>query len=273
MHEERTLVADARPGDGTPDVVLRERAVFEACQRLFQDYPLAVRRHYAEFRYGSMVLVSGPDAASRRPAARFAVLIKERDDLFIIRPWDRQDWARVEIRPDSPVPAAIGRLIESSVPVPRDGALLGWVDGGQIRAIITAQGRLPEPWDDPSVVPGLAVLPLAGSDPARWPPESLPEPRLWEHAARGQLADLPALIGRQPGSAYWVPAAIAGHGGCIVVAERLGTPQCWLAAGVYAALPALRDGIAVPLARQLLALPGVVDLAYGTPAPGQPATV
>ena len=267
------MVADAWPGDGSPDVVVRENAVFGACQRFFQDYPLAVRRHYAEFRYGSMVLASGPDAADPRAAARFSVLIKERDDLFVIRPWDRRDWARVEIRPGSPVPPAVSRLIESSVPAPRDGALLGWVDGGQVRAIIAARGRLPEPWDDPSVVPGLAVLPLAGSDPARWPPGSLLEARLWEHAAHGQLADLPALIGRRAGHAYWVPEAITRHGGCIVVAERLGTPECWLAAGVYADHAALREGIPVPLARHLLAMPGVVDLAHGTPVPGQPATV
>jgi hypothetical protein len=58
-----------------------------------------------------------------------------------------------------------------------------------------------------------------------------------------------------------------------VVTERVGTPECWLAAGVYASHSALREGIPVPLARQLLALPGVVDLAHGTPVPGQPAAV
>jgi hypothetical protein len=266
------MVTDARPSNGPSDVVRPAAAVFEACQRLFRDYPLAVRRHYAEFRYGSMVLAGHPDAESQA-AVRYSVLIRERDDLFVVRPWDRRDWARVEIRPGSPVPAAVCRLIDSSLPVPRDGALLGWVDGGQIRAIIAAHGRLPEPWDDPSVVPELCVLPLAGSDPARWPPDTLAERMLWEHAARGQLADLPALIGRRAGYAYWAPEAIAGHGACIVVTERVGTPECWLAAGVYPGRSALREGVPVPLARQLLALPGVVDLAHGTPVPGQPAVV
>jgi hypothetical protein len=266
------VVADARPGDGPSDVVLHGEAVFGACQRLFRDYPLAVRRHYAEFRYGSMVLAGHPDAGPRA-AARYSVLVMERDDLFVIRPWDRRDWARAQIGPRSPVPAAVCRLVDSSMPVPRDGALLGWVDGGQVRAIIAAHGRLPEPWDDPSVVPWLSVLPLAGSDCARWPRGTLEERRLWEHAARGQLADLPALIGRRAGYAFWVPEAIAGHGGCIVVTERVGTPECWLAAGVYADPSALREGIQIPPARQLLALPGVVDLAHGAPVPGQPAAV
>ena len=43
--------------------------VFTACLRLFHDYPLAVRRHYAEHRYGSMVMMSpdGRDGQFLRP--------------------------------------------------------------------------------------------------------------------------------------------------------------------------------------------------------------
>jgi hypothetical protein len=248
-------------------------AVFTACQRLFRDYPLAVRRHYAEFRYGSMVLASRGGDGGEQP--RFTVLIMERDDLFVIRPWDRRDWARVEIRRGGPVAAAVARLIESSAPVPRDGALLGWLDGGMIRAILVAYGRLPEPWDDPSVVPGIAVLPPVSGDPARWPPLSggalpgsvLEERRLWEHAARGQVADLAVLIGRQAGLAYWVPGTLGSNWNCIIIPERLGSDGCWLLAGVYADQSALRAGVQVPQARQLLAMPGVIDLACGMPQP------
>lgn len=248
---------------------------FTACHRLFRDFPLAVRRHYAEHRFGSMVLVSR-DAGT----AQFSVLIMERNDLLVIRPWDRRDWARVEIRPDDPVPAGVCRLIEASVPVPRDGVLLGWTDGRQVQAIVCAYGRLPEPWDDPSAVPGIMVLPPAGGDPGRWPPLSaspgdgapsrprafLEEGRLWEHVARGQVADLSVLVARQAGIAYWVPAALGHAGGCVVVTERLGTADCWLPAGVYADHQALAEGVQVPAARELLALPGVIDLAWGVPA-------
>jgi hypothetical protein len=251
-------------------------AVFLSCQRLFRDYPLAVRRHYAEFRYGSMVL------ASRAPGSgspRFSVLIMERDDLFAIRPWDRRDWGRAEIRAGEPVTDGVARLIESSAPVPRDGALLGWLDGGQVRAILIAFGRLPEPWDDPSAVPGIAVLPLASGNPARWPPllagsppgGPLEERLLWEHSAGGQVADLTLLLGREAGLAFWVPGALGrdaasgADGHCVVVPERIGGDGCWLLAGVYADHRSLRAGAQVPLARQLLAMPGVVDLAWGAP--------
>jgi hypothetical protein len=228
--------------------------VFAACQRLFRDYPLAVRRHYAEFRYGSMVLV-----ARLAGSATFSVLIMERDDLFVIRPWDRRDWARVEIRTGEQVPAAVQRLITVSMPVPRDGALLGWVAGGQVRAILAAHGRLPEPWDDPFAVPGITVFPLAGSDPGKWPPGPLTERQLWEHCANGQLADVSKMVARRAGYAFWVP------GGHVVVTERMGTAECWLAAGVYAEQQALRDGLSPPPARELLASPGVTDLAAGLP--------
>ena len=242
---ERTVPIDADPG-----------SVFAACQRLFRDYPLAVRRHYAEFRYGSLVL-----AARSAGTATFSVLVMERDDLFVIRPWDRRDWARVEIRHGELIPPQIVRLISTSVPVPRDGALLGWVSGGQVRAILAAHGRLPEPWDDPFAVPGIAVLPLAGSDEARWPPVPLTEARLWAHASGGQLADMTKLVARQPGYAYWVPAQGHHLPSCVVVTERIGTAQCWLAAGVYADYQALRDGTSLPPPRQLLAVSGVTDLA------------
>jgi hypothetical protein len=265
--EEPAVLDHPQPGDPQSD------ADFMSCRRLFRDYPLAVRRHYAEFRYGSMVLASRGREGGEQP--RFTVLIMERDDLFVIRPWDRRDWPRAQIRRGQPVAAGLARLIESSAPVPRDGTLLGWLDGGQVRAILVAYGRLPEPWDDPSAVPGIAVLPPASADPARWPPLSggaprdgaLEEGRLWEHAARGQLADLVMLIGRPAGLAFWVPGALGSDRNCIVILERLGNDGCWLLAGVYADHGALRAGVQVPPARQLLAMPGVIDLAWGAPLP------
>lgn len=265
------MLADAQPRENQPSEAQPGAAVFAACQRLFWHFPLAVRRHYAEHRYGSMVLVSRAGGAP----ARFSVLIMERDDLFVIRPWDRRDWARVEIWPDQPVPAHVWELIRFSVPVPRDGALLGWVDGRQVLAILIARGRLPEPWDDASPVPKVDLLPLTGSDDRRWravrlgtmgdqAAGGLDERVLWLRAARGQVADVCALLGRQAGVAFWVPGAIDGYGGCIVVTERVGTPECWLPAGIYVDPRALSDGVPAPPARQLLAQPGATDLASGT---------
>lgn len=238
-------------------------AVFAACLRLFRAYPLAVRRHYAEHRYGSMVLMSGAHRSSR-----FFVLIMEWDDLFVLRHWDRRHGARVEIGPDTPVPGDVRALIETSIPVPRDGTLLGWVTGGQVQAVLAAYGRLPEPWDDASAVPGVLVMPLVGSHPADWPPltaSPLDDGRLWHYIERGRLADLGPLVSRQAGRVFWVPGGNdrAGRraGARVLVTERVSDDGCWLPAGVYADHRMLRDGTPVQTARQLLALPGVTDLA------------
>jgi hypothetical protein len=239
--------------------------VFDTCLRLFRHFPMAVRRHYAEHRYGSMVLVNHEGGV-----ARFFVIIMEWDDLFVVRPWDRRDWARVEIRPQGPVPAEISRLLSGAVPVPRDGALLGWVTNHQVRALVVAHGRLPEPWEDASAVPDVVVLPLAGTGPAHWPPlaaNPLADGRLWEFLSRGLLADLAPVVTRRSGRVFWVPGADpgprGGPRGSIVITERLSTEEFWLLAGVYADQRTHRDPAAVPSARQLLAAPGAVDLARG----------
>ena len=245
------MLAHAQSGD----------TVFTACLRLFRSYPLAVRRHYAEHRYGSMVLVNR-DAGT----ARFCVLVMERDDLFTIAPWDRREWARAEIRPSGPVDAGVRWVIMSSVPVLRDGVLLGWVDDQQVRAVLAAHGRLPEPWDDASVVPGTLVMPRVGSQPAERPPltgRPLEDERLWEYVARGQLTDLTPLIAGQPRRVFWVPGVDEVGGrrvGRLVVTERLRSDDSWLPAGVYADRWAAREEAAPLTASQLLALPGVTDL-------------
>jgi hypothetical protein len=136
--------------------------------------------------------------------------------------------------------------------------------------MLAAYGRLPEPWDDASVVPGVRVMPLVGSQPAEWPPlaaSPLDNGRLWEYAARGRLADLGPLVTHQAGRVFWVPGgdgpAGRRHGPRVVVTERLSTDEFWLPAGVYADQRALREGTPALTASQLLALPGAVDLAGG----------
>jgi hypothetical protein len=249
------VLAHAQAGD----------TVFTACLRLFLNYPLAVRRHYAEHRYGSMVLMNRD--------AGHCVLTMERDDLFTIQPWNPRDWARTEIRSRGPVDPRIRWLIMSSVPVLRDGVLLGWVAGQQVRAVLAAHGRVPEQWDDPSAVPGILVLPRAGSQPAERPPLTavqLDDWGLWEHVERGRLADITPLVARQPGRAFWVPGGGRDpgrrDGGRIVVAERLHGDDCWLPAGVYADQWTLREEAALS-ASQLLALPGVTDLSRWSERP------
>ena len=237
--------------------------VFTTCLRLFRAYPMAVKRHYAEHRYGSMVLMSRDSGTPR-----FYVLIMEWDEQFVLRHWDRRDGGRAEIRPRGPVPGEVRQVIETSVPVPRDGALLGWLSGCQVQAVLTAHGRLPEPWDDASAVPGVSVMPMVQSHPAEWPPltgGALDIGRLWEYIGQGRLADLGPLVASWPGCVFWVPGAdgVGPRRARVVVTERLSTEEFWLPAGVYADHWMLREATPVMTPRQLLAQPGVVDLAGG----------
>jgi hypothetical protein len=251
--KEQTVLVQTPPGG----------AAFAACLRLFRNFPLAVRRHYAEHRYGSMVLMKrGPSAA------RCYVLVMEWDDLFMLRHWDRRDGARLEIGRDTAVPGDVLAVLEDGVPVPRDGTLLGWVADGQVQAVLPAYGRLAEPWDDPCAVPGVLVMPRVGSQPSEWPAltvHPLDDRQLWEHVARGRLTELTPLVSRSAGRVYLVPDGRPGRpaSALVVVTERISGDGVWLPAGVYADHWILREGTPVRTASQLLSLPGVVELSGG----------
>ena len=130
---------------------------FDACLRLFERYPLAVTRHRADGGYLSMVLLNR--AAGQ---AGFFVLTQTRDDLFVIRSWNRHDGVDQGIRPGEPVGGPIHQLITGSMPIPRDGALLGWVTHRQVTVMLAVYARQQEPWDAPVPAPDIRVMPMAG---------------------------------------------------------------------------------------------------------------
>ena len=248
------MTVHARPGTKS----------FAACLELFSRYPLAVTPHGADRRSQSMVLMN----RAVGPAGYF-VLTQARDDLFVIRSWTRRGGVNEVIRPEEPVSDVIGQAVTASMPVPRDGALLGWVTDSQVTVLLAVHGRPPEAWDAPAPVPEIQVLPMAGTiDLLHWPPftvSPLGDGRLWEYVERGRIVDLAPLVARSAGRAFWVPSAdrwSARHEiGCVVVTGNLPAEEYWLPAGVYMDHWTLREGIQAPPAGHLLALPGVVDLA------------
>jgi hypothetical protein len=235
---------------------------FEACLRLFERYPLAITLHPADGGSLSMVLLSRAAGS-----AGFFVLTQVRDDLFVIRSWNRHDGVDQEIRPGEPVPDPIRRLIAGSMPVPHDGALLGWVTDSQVTALLAVYCRPPGPRDEQVPVPEIRVMPMAGTwELLHWPPftaSPLDDGRFWEYVEWGEIVDIGPLIIQSAGLVFWVPSPdrrSARHG-CIVVVGNLPAHEYWLPAGIYTDHWTLREGIEPPPAGQLLALPGAVDLA------------
>jgi hypothetical protein len=158
-------------------------------------------------------------------------------------------------------------VIADGMPLPHDGALLGWVADSQVTAMLAVHCRQPETWDHPVPAPEIRVMPMAGtSELAHWPPftaSPLDDGRLWEYVEWGQIVDIAPLVARSAGRAFWVPAPdmrSARHG-CVVIKDNLRASEYWLPAGVYMDHWTLREGIQAPPADRLLMLPGVVDLA------------
>jgi hypothetical protein len=202
-------------------------------------------------------------------SAGFFVLAQARDDLFFIRPWNRRDGIDQEIRPGEPVSDFVCQLVTGGMPIPHDGALLGWVADRQVTTMLAVYCGQPETWDDPVPVPEIRVMPMAGtSELLHWPPftaSPLDDGRVWEYVERGQIVDIVPLLAHSAGRAFWVPCpdrrSARHEKGCIVVTGNVPAEEYWLPAGVYMDHWTLREGIEAPPVGHLMALPGMVDLA------------
>jgi hypothetical protein len=226
-------------------------AWFAACSGLFRSYPLAVMRHPADDGYQSMIMVN----RSAGTAAFFA-LTRTGGDLFVLRPWCRQQAVGQEIRPGVRVPDVVGRAIAESMPIPRDRALLGWVIDRQVTAMLMVQSG--------SHQPEIRVMPVCRGSELDWPPftaSPLSDGRLWDYVERGQLVDIGPLLAQSTGQAFWVPRPYGRGMGYVVVSGNLPADQYWLPAGIYMDHWLLREGMQAPPAQRLLALPGALDLA------------
>jgi hypothetical protein len=280
-------------------------ASFAACLRLFQSYPLAVNSlHPVDTSAGPAGHpVRGQHerdhaAASHRAGWRRSIVLWHRGaggtgcyvltqdpgDDFALWTWQSpgtrcqpvqgypvqvpvqgQPIQCQRIRPGLPVPATAHQVITEGMPIPRHGALLGWVSDRQATALMPVfHGRPGEPGG-----PQLRVLALSGSHPLHWPPFSaspLDDGLLWEYVDRGQIVDLTPVIGSSASGAYWVPSqnpvrAERGHG-CVVVRRPMATDEYWVPAGVYMDHWMLREQVPAPPASHLVSLPGTVHLGH-----------
>jgi hypothetical protein len=238
-------------------------ATFAACQQLFRYHPLAVAPSPAgpggERRgLGSMVL--------RHRIAGFFVLDRLREDMFVLRSWDPRDAVEEEIRPGRPVRDLARQVVVACLPVPRHGALLGWVTCRQVTALLTVHSA-PPAGTGRVLGPEVRVLPLDGTAKEwHWPPftvSPLDDWRLWEYVEWRELVDVQPLLAAESGRAFWIPAADGRRTGHVVLSDNIRAEAFWLPEGVYCDHWALREGLEPPAAERLIASPGAVDLSRG----------
>lgn len=249
-------------------------ASFAACLRLFRSYPLAVTISSGWQR--SIVLRHRAFEGSG-----FFVLTQDPAGHFTLRPWNPADGECHEIRPGASVPVISHRVITEGLPVPRDGALLGWVSDRQTTVLLSVyHGGSASPGGSVSSggltsggrvaqvrLPQVRVLAQVGSEPIRWPPftvSPLDDGRFWEYAERGEIVDLAPVVVHGAEVAFWVPSqnparASQGHG-CVVVSRNLRSEDFWVPEGIYMDHWMLREGVPTPPASHLLALPGATGL-------------
>jgi hypothetical protein len=240
-------------------------ASFAACLRLFRSYPLAVNLSAGWHR--SIVLRHRAFEGSG-----FFVLTQDPAGHFTLRPWNPADGECHEIRPGASVPVISHRVITEGLPVPRDGALLGWVSDRQTTVLLSVHhGGSASPGSRACVpqarAPQVRVLAQVGSEPMRWPPftvSPLDDGRFWEYAERGEIVDLAPVVVHGAESVFWVPSqnparASQGHG-CVVVSRNLQTDDYWVPEGIYMDHWMLREGVPTPPASHLLSLPGATGL-------------
>jgi hypothetical protein len=234
-------------------------ASFAACLRLFRSYPLAVSSRDSSGWHRSIILRHRAFEGSG-----FYILTQDPAEHFTLRPWRPGEGDCQEIRPGAPVSVASHRVITEGLPVPRDGALLGWVSDRQTVVLLSAYHGQPGPREGG---PQVRVLPMVGSDLMRWPPfttSPLDDGGLWEYVERGELVDLAPLVAHEAAAAFWVPSqhpgrAVQGHG-CVVVSRSLQAEEFWVPPGIYMDHWMLREGVPAPPAAHLLTLPGTTDL-------------
>jgi hypothetical protein len=235
-------------------------ASFAACLRLFRSYPLAVNLSAGWHR--SIVLRHRAFEGSG-----FFVLTQDPAGHFTLRPWNPADGECHEIRPGASVPVISHRVITEGLPVPRDGALLGWVSDRQTTVMLSVYHGRSGSLGPQACVPQVRVLAQVGSEPIRWPPftvSPLDDGRFWEYAERGEIVDLAPVIVHGAEGAFWVPSqnparAVQGHG-CVVVSRNLQTDDYWVPAAIYLDHWMLREGVPTPPASHLLTLPGATGL-------------
>lgn len=238
----------------------RNSSLYDACQALFESYPLAVRAVDCSGTIRSMVLMlrDGEDAG-------FFVLsynCGEGGPFYSLCPWRTRAIVDIEVDSGTAVPDVAVNAVTHGVPLPRHGSLFGWRSGNAVTALVAVYSKYTPECPEPCWV----VMPLAGTPEAQWPPftgEHLFGYWFWEHYRGRSIVSLSGLIAGTPDTVFWAETETVPDGDCCIVARDIWSPEeeLTLRRGRYVYYQVLQAGVTVPSLRTLLDATGKIDMA------------
>jgi hypothetical protein len=234
------------------------RSLYEACQKLFTDYPLATRIVSRDGTVRSMVLMLQDE-----DYAGFFVLsgdYRNAKQAYSVWSWPAGDIVAIEIGNEASVPVPAATAVTCGVPIPHDGSLFGWTYGDVISSLIVIYAEYSAEYPEP----GWAVMPLTSASEELWPPftgEPLFGHWSWREYKSRSIVSLDRVIAETPEAVYWVDTKDTLGSDCCAVARDISPHEgVVLRRGRYVYYEALQTGEHVPSLTELLANPGALDL-------------
>ena len=164
--------------------------------------------------------------------------------VYSIGPWPAGDVEEITAADDPPVPDALANVLTSSVPIPRDGSLFGWIHGDVVTALVIVYADESE-----SPVPSWAIMPLAGAPEWQWPPftnERFFGSCFWKHYQAGEVICLGDLVAETPDTVFWVDTKTTIGSDCCGWSANQDSTGNMLRRGCYVYFQALRERKQVP---------------------------
>lgn len=246
--------------------MIHARSLYETCQELFTNYPLAARAEDPDATIHSMVLM-----VDDRDTPHFFVLMRDGGHgmfSYSLCPWPDGPAEDIEADRGAAVSEAAAIALTDGLPIPRHGSLFGWVRAGAYTALLAIYTE----YRSPGQLPTWSVMPFVDGPEAQWPPftgERLLGDWFWDQYRIGMIDFLGDLVAAHPGTVFWVDGRDSiGFECCAVGRDISGSHGPMLHRGRYVYYRVLRDGDPVPPLEMLLADPGRTDLAGRFPLSG-----
>jgi hypothetical protein len=234
-------------------------AVYQMCDRLFTDYPLAIDASSSNSNSNSMILVMG-----NGNEAKFFILSHNHEDnnpVYLLRPWRARGVVDIASDDSADVPDIAVNAITQGTPIPRHGSLLGWRYADTITALVATYTEYEPESPDPS----WAVMPRTGLPETQWPPftgEHTLGRWFWTYYNAGSIVSLDTLIATTPETVFWAATKAAYSWDCCIIADDIRSGQGYtLNRGCYIYYRALQEDTPVPALEILLERHRKTDLA------------